>query len=165
MKKYIILIVSVNILLQSCNSQEMKIDNVIEKIDNSDLSALKGISVHFRSRGDGFNTNRYFISTFQSNCSPYSVDINPLTLKKIKINNDLVLKSCNQDYLDYQTIEKAVIAYLKLKICLIFIDNEGNVYINPSAQDRPTLLRKVEDSNPIDFNQFEHYKENWYIRK
>jgi hypothetical protein len=144
----------------------MNIDDVIDKIDNSDLSALKGMCVHFRSRGVGFNTNRYFVSTSQTGCSPYVVEINPSTLKKLKIYNHLVLQSsCHQDYLDNQTIEQAVIAYLKLNVCLIFVDNEGNVYINPSAQDLPTLLRKGENTNPKDIEQFEHYKENWYIRK
>ena len=60
-------------------------------------------------------------------------------------------------------------------ICIIFfyifatsyirIDEKGNVYINPSKADKPTLLRISENNIPNDIEDFKKYKDNWYIRK
>jgi hypothetical protein len=150
-------------MFQSCKSQGT--DNVIKNIDKLDLSILKGMSIHFRSKGYNRNTNIYFVNTFQSKCSPYIVEVQSSTPSDMEINNDLVLKSCGNDYLDNETIKQALIKYLELSVCLISIDDYGNVYVNPSKQERATLLKKVEGSIPKDFDQFEHYKGNWYIRK
>lgn len=162
MKKCIALLLLVN-LLQSCNNQG--IDSIIERIDKADLSVLKGKTVHYRSKGHSNNTNIYYVSVFQSKCSPYVVEINPRTLGDLRINNDLVLKSCGKDYIDYQIIKEIIVAYLKLDICFIMMDDDGNIYINPTEQDSPTLLKKVAGSTPKYLDEFEFYKGNWFRRK
>jgi hypothetical protein len=155
MKRFIVILIML-IILQSCKNQEKINNNVIERIDKTDLSILRGISIYFRSKGDNYNTNIYFVSTFQINCSPYIIECDPLAPQKSIINKDLVLESCGQDYLDDQTIIKALAKYIELNVVLIYIDEDGNVYINPSEQERPTLLKKVKNSTPRDFNQFKH---------
>lgn len=151
-------------LLQSCNGQNM--DDVITRLDSTNFSDLKGLSIYFRSRGNESNTNIYFVNVFSGKCSPYSVEVNKSKIDELQIKNDLVLKTCDKDYLDTEAIKSAIEKYLELNVCLFQVDSLGNVYINPYEQKPPTLLRISEDNIlPKDINQFEPYKGNWYIRK
>ena len=150
-------------LLQSCNSEN--IDEVIKKLDNKNFSDLEGFSIYFRSKGNEKNTNIYFINTYSGNCSPYIVEVNKFKINDLKIKNELVLKSCNKDYLEKKTIKTAIEKYLELNICLIQVDSFGNVFINPFRQELPTLLKISSNTPPKNINQFELYKGSWYIRK
>ena len=150
-------------LLQSCNGQNM--DEVIDRLDNESFSDLKGLSVYFRSRGNEKNTNIYFVNSFAGKCSPYVVEVDKSEIEELEIRNNLVLKSCRKDYLEKETIKKAIKKYLELDVSLIQVDSSGNVYINPYEQEPPILLRKSGSSPTTNLNQFELYKGNWYIRK
>jgi len=163
MKWYIIGLIVLMNMLQSCNGQD--IDKTISKLDSIDISALKGMSIYFRSKGNSRNTNIYFVNVFKGKCSPYVVEVDKSDIDNLSIKNDLVLKSCKGDYLDKQTIKVALAKYLELDVCLIQVDSFGNIYINPNKQEAPTFLKKTRDSSPKDLNQFELYKEDWYIRK
>ena len=163
MKLNYIIVVVIMSLLQSCNGQNM--DKVINRLDKTNFSELKGLFIHFRSRGHSRNTNIYLISTNETDCSPYSVEVDKSKIDELKIKNDLVLKTCDKDYLDKETIKNAMVKYLELDVCLIQVDSSGNVYINPYEQELPTLLKKSGSSSPKDINQFELYNNSWYIRK
>jgi len=163
MKKNIILFLILTIFFNNCSNNS--IDKTIQKINNSDLSNINGLTIYFRSAGQTRNSNIYFVNSFGVNCSPYIVEVNMSNLEIIKIKNNLVLESCHEDYLDMTTIEKAIADYLALKVCLIKVDSVGNVYINPTQQEQPTMLRKSKGYSPKDIEQFEYYKGDWYIRK
>jgi len=148
---------------QSCNGQG--IDSIIKKYDNTDFSDLKGFSVYFRGPGHQNNASIYFMNSYGGKCSPYIVELNNRDKTIVNINNDLVLKSCSQDYLSREKITQVLIGYVQYDLCLVQVDNEGNVYINPDKPGRATLLRKSKSSTPKDLTSFEHYKGNWYMRK
>lgn len=152
-------------MFQSCNSQSIGIDGIIDKYDAVDFSELKNKSIYFRSKGHQKNTSIYFVNIYQNSCSPYTVEFNDQDKNIVEIKNHLVLSSCGKDYLSKEEIEAAIKKYVQYQFCLLQVDNEGNVYINPTVQDRPTLLRKLPNSTPKDLNQFRPYKGNWYIRK
>ncbi len=163
MKSNWIIVIIIMSLLQSCNSQ--KTDKVIDRLDDVDFSELKGLFIHFRSKGHSRNSNIYFITTNKTNCSPYAVEVDKSKIDELKIKNDLVLKTCDKEYLDKETIKIAIEKYLELNICLIQVDSFGNVFINPSKQEFPTLLKMSSSTPPKNINQFELYKGSWYIRK
>ena len=150
-------------LQQSCNGQD--IDSVIKKYGNTDFSSIKGFSIHFRSAGHQRNTSIYFVNTYDGKCSPYVVELNDHNKTIVNINNDLVLKSCGQDYLSREKITEVLMGYTQYNLCLVQVDNDGNVYINPDRMERATLLRKSMGAIPKDLTLFKHYKGNWYIRK
>lgn len=156
MKNDKFMFILISFLLLSCNSQN--IDKVINRIDNNDISPIKGLSIYYRS-------NLHFVNVCCSNCSPYLLKIKRLEVDSLEIDNNLVLKSCGKDYLDYTKIKNAFQCYIKLQVCFIKIDEKGNVYINPSKADKPTLLRISENNIPNDIEDFKKYKDNWYIRK
>lgn len=151
------------ILQQSCNGQD--IDSVIKKYDNTDFSGLKGSAIHFRSVGHQSNTSIYFVNMYGGDCSPYVVELNDQNKTIVDINNDLVLKSCGQDYLSRERITEVLVEYAQYNLCLVQVDNDGNVYINPDRMERATLLRKSTGATPKDLALFKHYKGNWYVRK
>jgi len=163
MKWHIIVLIVLMNMLQSFDGQD--IDKTIDRIDGEDLSSLKGLFIHFRSKGHSRNKNIYFITTNETKCSPYVVEVDKSDIDNLSIKNDLVLKSCKGDYLDKQTIKVALTKYLELDVCLIQVDSFGNIYINPNKQEAPTFLKKSRESSPKDLDQFELYKEDWYIRK
>jgi len=151
-----LIFILISLFFLSCNSHT--IDKVILKIDNTDISPIYGMSICYRS-------NVYFVNAFFSTCSPYIIKTNHLEIDSLEIDNNLVLKSCGRDYLDYFQIKKAFQCYNNLHVSYIRIDEKGNVYINPSKADKPTLLRISENNIPNDIEDFKKYKDNWYIRK
>ncbi|MXV13904.1 hypothetical protein [Hufsiella ginkgonis] len=153
------------IMLQSCHSQSNDLDSVIAKYDHTDFSGLKNASVYRRSLGNQDNTSIYFVNIYRGKCSPYVVELNDDSKAIVEISNKLVLKSCGKDYLSRAEIEKILEKYVLYNLCLIQVDNEGNVYINPDRSDLPILLRKSSSSPPGDIGLFKAYKGNWYIRK
>ncbi len=165
MKRAFYLIVVLTVLLQSCKGQNMDIDNVIEKYSNTDFDNLKGLSIYFRSKGHQRNTSIYFVNEFKGSCSPYTVEFNDNDKTVVEIKNHLVLSSCGKDYLSKEQIETALHYFIGYKLCLVQVDTEGNVYINPDKQELPTLLRKSPNATPKDLHLFKLYKEDWYVRK
>lgn len=153
------------VFLQSCNSQSMNNDMVIKKYYNTDFNKLKGLSIYCRSKGHQQNTSIYFVNEFSGKCSPYTVEFNDFNKTLVEIKNHLVLSSCEKDYLSKEQIDTAIQLFVEYKLCLIQVDLEENVYINPNKQELPTLLRKSPTSTPRDLQLFKHYKDNWYIRK
>ena len=149
------------ILQQSCNAQD--IDSVIKKYDNTDFSSLKGFSIHFRSVGHQSNTSIYFVDSYNWECPPYAVELNDQNKTIVNINNEQVLKRCGQDYLSRERITEVLVEYAQYNLCLVQVDNDGNVYINPDRMERATLLRKSKGSTPKDLTLFKHYKGNWYV--
>lgn len=151
-------------MFQSCKGQE-NTKQTITRMEKVDFTSLEGTSIYFRSKGHRPNTDIYFLNVFDGICSPYSIEVDKLNLDSLIINNDLVIKSCGQDYLDDDKLKRLIRDYLKLDVCFVKVDGYGNVYINPKKQEPPILLKINEESPPKDLNQFEHYQDSWYIRK
>lgn len=154
---FIVMVVS----LQFCNGDH--VDQIVKKYDQTDFSDLKGFSIHYRDARHQENTFIYLVSTYDVKCSPYMVEVDGQN-SIVNINNNLVLESCGRDYLTKEKIKQVFAKYSQYHFCLLQVDNEGNVYINPDNQERPTLLRKSVHSNPKDLALFSHYKGNWYTK-
>ena len=91
------------------------------------------------------------------------MEVDDSNKKIIDINNSMVLSSCGKDYLTKNEIAAVINKYLGYHLCVLGVDGEGNVYMNPFEQASPVLLRKVTYAkNEV---QFELYKGNWYIKK
>lgn len=151
--------------VSSCQSQEKSTDEIIKKFDTVDFSSLKNRSVYFRSAGQQRNSSIYFVNTMEGTCSPYIVEVNNSDNTIIEIKNNLVISSCKEDFLSQNEIEKTIKQYLQYKICLLQVDNDGNVLINPDKQEPATLLRMMPGKTIENMNQFKPLKGNWYIRK
>lgn len=151
--------------LHSCKNETKEIDDVVNKYSDVDFSRLKNISIYYRSSGSQTNTSVYFVNLFNGKCSPYVVVYDNVEKTIVEIKNHLVLASCKEEYLKKEDIESMVKQYVGYGICLLQVDEEGNVYINPNRQDVPILLRKSSESTPQDLKKFKHYKGEWYIKR
>ncbi len=152
--------------MQSCTQKAVDIDAIIQKIDQADLSILKGTYIHFRSRDyQTPNSSIYFISKLDNHCAPYVVTVNEKSKTVSKVSNDLLFDSeCVKGYLSKQRIKRLMSAFLKYNLCLMKVDQYGNVFINPSRPAPPILAKKSFYAEPGDFKEFELYKGNWYLR-
>jgi hypothetical protein len=160
---FVILIGALINMLYSC--KEQNIDDIIDNLNTKDLSRFKGFAIHFRSGGSNWHTKIYFLSSLNLKCSPYAIEVDMFDHNDMKICNKLVLKSCNQDYLDEKTIKKMMIAYLDLRVYYIMVDNYGNIYVNPTEQTPPILFKKSSDSTLINATEFKYYRDGWCIKK
>ena len=144
----------------------MDIDAIIQKIDQADLSILKGTYIHFRSRDNQTpNSSIYLIGKLDNHCAPYAVTVNEKSETVSKVSNDLLFDSeCVKGYLSKQRIKRLMSAFLKYNLCLMKVDQYGNVFINPSRPAPPILAKKSFYAEPGDFKEFELYKGNWYLR-
>ncbi len=150
-------------ILYSCNSSD--INDIIIKYDTEKFTELKGYAVSFRSSGQSSNSAIYLVSEFDSKCSPYFVEINKDNYSIVTVNKDMLLKTCNKDYLDENKIASIMTEFFKYDLMVLQVDEEGNVYINPNNQELPVYLRKATNSTPKNLDQFKIYRDNWYIRK
>lgn len=153
------------LLFFSCSKKtQLDPDNFISKCDTIDFSPLRDRTIHFRSIASTENSNIYFVGIYSNRCSPYIVDYN--YKKKIinDISNDLVLKHC-ADYLTEYEIKKIMDFYITLDLCVVFVDSSNNIYINPTQQAEPTLMKKRANLNKRDNLSFKLYKKDWYIRQ
>lgn len=143
------------------NSQD--VDSIIEKYNSEDFSCLKGAFVNIRG---GINKDNVVILISKSNtkCSPYIVTVNHNTGKILKVDDTLPIRDCN-GYFSASEIENFTKCFFKYNFQVLSVDLDGNVYINPSQQNQPILLRKNINVAPKDIKDFEVYKDNWYIRK
>ena len=140
------------------------VDTVLSRCDNIDFSLFTGLGIHFRGRGYNPHAYVYMIGKYNAECSPYVVSVNTSSFEIDTINNGLVLKTCGKDYLDYGTIEKVYKEYMKLNIYSIYADDYENVYVTIEPEGT-ILLRKSGKAEPERTINFEHYKDNWYVRE
>jgi len=150
-------------LAQSCKSQQ--IDDIIIKYNDADFSSLKNVSIYPRSIDKFKGTTIYLIDSYLLKCSPYVVEVENSYDSILSIDNGLVIKSCGKDYFSKSKIEEVLKQYKKLNLCLIQVDNEGNVYINPNRSELPIILKKSKNSTPSNINLFKQYEGDWYVRK
>ena len=158
-----LLIIFFVLFLSSC-SQNINLEKFMDKYDSVDFTPLKNTSIYFRSRGEGINSSIYFVNKYNGNCSPYIVEFNDVTNKIIDIKNNLVISSCKKDYLSKNEIELYMKEYMRYKLCLLQVDPEGNVSINPRNSASPTIMRKAVGSYPENLNQYKCIEKNWYVK-
>jgi len=137
----------------------------MEKYSSADFSKLKNLSIYYRSKGHQSNTSIYFINTYKGECSPYIVEVSDTDKNIVKTDNHLVVSTCGKDFLSKKQIEIALKKYLEYSLCLVQVDKDGNVYLNPDKQEQPIYLRTVPNSTQVNLKFFKHYKDNWYVRK
>lgn len=162
MKNRNLLFTAFSLITLLCCSGCNNVNSIIKKYDNADFTPLTGKYVHFRSRGVESGTLIYFVGKNEGN-GPYSVTVDSRDKSIIKISNSQV-ESGLED-LTHDEIVSALECYFEYPFFLIKVDNEGNVYISPVEQDKPTIMRKASMSTSADIGQYQLYKGNWYIRK
>ena len=150
--------------LSACNNKRKTIEQVVSRMDTADLSELKNMCIQFRSSGLHYNSSIYLVSAYDKNCSPYGVEVDNRKKNILEIRNDLVLESCGTEVFDRIRIVKAMKKYFELDVCLICVDQQGDVYINPTEQERPTLMKIANGAQPKDRTDFSQYKNDWYVR-
>jgi|GEM_PF-5211071 len=72
--KIVLLIVIQMIIFQSCSSQILDVDAVIDKYNNTDFTELKNKSVYYRSTGNQRNSSIYFAFVGVPNAKPKKND-------------------------------------------------------------------------------------------
>lgn len=159
MKFTALLIISLSIL-GGCkeNPQEM-----VESFEQEDFDSFRGITVYYRSAGDGLNTSIYFINRNDRDCGPYVITVRRSDNKVLKISNHL-LTYCNS-YFDEPTIDSVFGKFLDMNIGYLKVDTVGNVYINPYEGAEPTLIRVTPEFDKSKLNSYQLIKDKWYIQK
>lgn len=163
-----IILAALGFALLSCHEElsTAQIDAVIKKYDTEDFSALKNTYLGYRGKDETANV-MLMVAKFDLTCPAYIATIYPKTKELIKTDDHLIKeadKKCSP-YFKKEQIQDYSKAFLKYDLKVIGVDSEGNVYINPTEQEIPNLLRKAPGTNPKDLKDFKPYKGNWYLRK
>ena len=140
---------------------KMTKDDVIKKYNKVDFSVFKNKFIAIRSTNLLYTT---FIINDTSPNWPYFVKYNNFTKKIIKKWSK---GNSNIDFTEKQ-IKQMIDRLKKLKLFLIKVDKDNNVFINPYNINSPPLFLRVNKYNNIDTIKkgfiFIHYKNNWYIK-
>lgn len=157
---------TINSVKERDNNYDRMIEDFEKNLKQVNLTFLKGLAIHFKSRGIRDNTIVYYVSKVNNNCSPYMAIYDIEKKNIVEIDNSLVIKTCDKDYIDSSSIKRGVHEYLKLEVYVLKVDTVGNIYINEYYQEKPNLLKIVnQNEKPSDMSEFKHYKDNWYLRK
>ncbi|MCD8177191.1 MAG: hypothetical protein LUE98_07135 [Tannerellaceae bacterium] len=163
MKKIGFILISCLFTMASCIN-EVDIDSIIQRVENNDISPLNGIYVGAMGVGD-LTTEYYLVGKANPAGASYGVTVNRKDWNKMEIHRHM-LDPDMEDYLGEETIQKAVLAYLKLRVYRIIVFEDGEIYIPLNVNRSIELMRKSsEPSEERNYNDFEHYKDNWYIKR
>lgn len=149
------------LLISSC--QKIDLDSEIARLDTIDFSLLKGSSIYYRSNGSTLGSNIYFL--FEGDCLPIAIELKNRDLSTAVLNDELVTKSCPDFALNEQEAIDKLRFFFELNVGLIAVDSLGNVMVNPYQVDRPILLKLSPNGKPEQFEQFEPYAGDWFIRR
>jgi hypothetical protein len=161
--KFLLIVLILLNTLQSCNSQNSNYNDVLDRFNGEDFTCLKGVFVNIRGNIKN-DTVVLMMSKYRFKYSPYIIRASYSNKEVLEIDSKLANRDSN-NYFSEDEIKTFTKCFLKYKLEVLAVDNDGNVYINPYQQETPILLRKSIYSIPIDFNQYKLYKGNWYIKK
>jgi hypothetical protein len=163
-----IILAAAGLALLSCHEElsTSQIDAIIKKYDTEDFSALKDTYIGYRGKDETANV-MLMVAQFDLACPAYIATIYPKTKELIKTDDHLIKESDKKcsSYFKKEQIAAYAKIFLKYDLKVIGVDAAGNVYINPTEQEAPNLLRKVSGTDPKDLKGFKLYKGNWYLRK
>ena len=142
-------------------------DNVISSLAGKSFEGMEGYYVHYRSQGSSRKSSILFVGNYGLNCSPYVVDVivGDQRLEFVSIDSDLAMRSCGHEYIDTSKVKALVSQFVTYRVTLLGVDTSGNVYVNPSSQDLPTLVRVKDMTKVISAALYKPYRGDWYIKK
>lgn len=148
----------------ACNTKQQKLDAIISKYQTEDFTAFKNTSIAFKSGSDAKQAV-YLLKKYNFDVIPYLVTYDFEKQAVTNINKQALQAAGVEDYLSAGQIEALIVKFINYKFPLLQVDIEGNVFINPfEANAPPLLLRSVGTGNPQTI-MYEHYKDDWYLRK
>lgn len=153
-------------LISGC-ARPLTTDNVIGSLEGKSFDGMEGYFAHYRGRGNTSNSSIIFVGKYGLNCSPYVVDaiVKDQQVEFISIDSDLAVKSCGYEYIDTSKVKALVSQFVTYRVTLLGVDTAGNVYVNPSMQDIPTLVRVKDMAQMNNAALYKPYKGDWYIKK
>ena len=159
MKKTLIFCITIILIIGCSKKKEDPIIEFTKRFDKEDFTCLQDLFI--ANRGTFGGKISLIISKFDSKCPPYTVLIHN---NKIEIKNNLLTNKC-EDYLEFDQIEASVKCFLKYDLKVIGVDKNLNVFINPSEESQPSLLRKSNSDTIINLKKYKNLRANWYIKK
>lgn len=155
--------------IMSCQNEIKNddIDTVINKYDKTDFSLFKNTFIGIRERNG--NEIVYIIEKAEGNLPVYFVKYSISKGSIIDINKTALEEKNIEDYFTSKEIYSIIQNFRELDLSLLKVDKEGNVFMNPFKINEPAILLRL--ANPSANKEvrrgyvYNHYKNNWYIRK
>lgn len=155
-------VVSVFVCLLCYSCKEKNYSKVVDRLNTENFDEIKGYSIHYRSPGKSKGSSIYVVSKYNSTCSPYFVEINDKDVSVLEVNRGNILENCNRVNLGQEQLKQLIESFVRYDVVLATVDNNGNVFINPFSQDKPTLIKKNTDS--LDTTGFKKIYDNWFAK-
>jgi hypothetical protein len=133
---------------------------VVDRLNTESFDEIKGYSIHYRSPGKSKGSSIYVVGKYNSTCSPYFVEINDKDDSVLEVNRGDILENCNSVDLSQEQLKQLLESFLRYDVVFAAADNNGNVFLNPFSQDKPTLIKKNTDS--LDTKGFKRIQDNWF---
>lgn len=160
-------------LISVCSCQNSKtisrgeIDNFVKKYQAEEFPEFKNVSIVIRQRT--LTSTIYVLDKQGENLPVYFITYNEWLNKITEINSSLLKEQKVSDYFTKSQITVLINRFRQLNFCLLSIDNQDNVFINPFYPSSPPCLIRLGKTSRVEMlkvsGDFKPYKDNWYINQ
>lgn len=143
------------------------IDSFVKKYQTEEFSEFKNVFIVIRQRT--LTSTIYILDKTGENLPVYVVTYNEWLNKITEINNSLLKEQKVNDYFTERQITTLIYSFRRFNFCLLGVDKQDNVFINPFYASSPACLIRLGKTPRIDMlkvsGDFKPYKDNWYINQ
>ncbi len=143
------------------------IDDFVKRHQTDGFSDFKNVAIFIRQMG--ITSTTYILSTYDGNYPVYFVTYNELINKITEIDYSGMKEKRIDSYFSKSQIIFLVNKFRQTKFCLLAVDTQKNVYINPFYPNRPPFFLRKNKTAKLEMlrksGDFIQYKDDWYINR
>ncbi|SIR28272.1 HSF-type DNA-binding [Mucilaginibacter lappiensis] len=162
------------IMAMSCSSEHQKkrvtkdvVDNFIKKYHAESFSEFKNVFISIRETNG--SSSSYILQKNAGNLPVYVVTYNENTNEIVEVNNSRLRAKKVDDYFTSNQITSFIKKFRYYKFCLLSVDAQGNVFINPFYPGNPAIFLRISKTPSLEISKISgdyiYYKDNWYVNR
>lgn len=169
--KNLIFIISI-VFICSCKQSgktisKNEIDNFIRKYQTERFGEFKNVFICIRQRT--LTSTIYILQKNDGNVPVYFVTYNEPMNKITEINNTGLKEQNVSDYFTKYQIAALINKFRYFKFCLLGVDAQGNVFINPYYPNNPAVFLRMVKTSKLKISKLEgnyiYYNHDWYLNQ
>ena len=141
------------------------IDDFIEKYQTENFLEFKNVFISIRQKD--LTSTTYILEKSEGGLPVYFVTYNDWTNEISGVNNSQLKEQKLNDYFTKRQITFLINRFRQMNFCLLGVDINGNVFINPFYPNNPAFflrLSKISKLKPSKLSgDFRQYKDSWYV--
>jgi hypothetical protein len=143
------------------------IDSFIKKYQAESFSEFKNVFISIRQTS--LSSTSYILQKSEGNLPVYIVTYNESTNEITEVSNSELRAKKISDYFSRNQITSFIKKFRYYKFCLLSVDSQENVFINPFYPNNPATFLRISKTSSLETSKISgnyiYYKDNWYVNQ